>query len=107
MPPARRMLSVTRLSTCARLHLGKATPITGTFRTPRLAIAYSAGRIILWARSPVTPKTTSASDRDNGMQYLRTLDAQPCDASHLTQRRKAEPFPSPPSAYAADKPPPQ
>ena len=30
--------------------------------TPRFAIAYSAGKIILWARSPVTPNSTSASD---------------------------------------------
>ena len=57
------MLSVTRRCSRSRLHLGNATPITGTFRLPRFAIAYSAGKIILWARSPVTPKSTSASDR--------------------------------------------
>ena len=42
--------------------------MTGTFRSPRFAIAYSAGKIILWARSPVTPKSTSASECEAVMQ---------------------------------------
>ena len=33
------MLSVARLRSCARLHFEEATPITGTLRTPRFAIA--------------------------------------------------------------------
>ena len=39
-----------------------ATPMTGTSRWPCLTIAWSAGKIFLWARSPVAPKNTNASD---------------------------------------------
>src|SRR2546423_2290459 len=62
MGPALRIASVARARSCARLNGRDATPTTGTLRTSRRAIAYSAGKIILWARSPVTPNTTSASD---------------------------------------------
>src|SRR6185436_13838385 len=40
-----------------------ATPMTGTFSSPRAAIACSDGKIFLYARSPVAPKNTSASER--------------------------------------------
>src|SRR5882762_3828120 len=43
--------------------------MTGTFRCPRLTIAWSAGKIFLWARSPVAPKKTSASD-DVGVKVV-------------------------------------
>src|SRR5512143_1159855 len=64
------MLSFTRRCRRARLHFGKATPITGTLRAPRRASAYSAGKIILCARSPVTPKSTRASEREAGISPL-------------------------------------
>ena len=38
------------------------TPTTGTFSAPCRTIACSAGKICLYARSPVAPKKTSASD---------------------------------------------
>src|SRR5262245_64733431 len=36
--------------------------MTGTLRWPRLIIACKDGKIFLWARSPVAPKKTSASE---------------------------------------------
>src|SRR5262249_7846949 len=36
--------------------------MTGTLRWPRLTIACKDGKIFLWARSPVAPKKTSASE---------------------------------------------
>src|SRR5512133_3029457 len=36
--------------------------MTGTVSAPRFTMAYRAGKIILYARSPVIPKSTSASD---------------------------------------------
>src|SRR4029453_3293121 len=39
-----------------------ATPMTGTLRWPRLIMACNDGKIFLWARSPVAPKKTSASE---------------------------------------------
>src|SRR5499426_2133222 len=36
--------------------------MTGTFRCPRWTIACRAGKIFLYARSPVAPKKTSASE---------------------------------------------
>ena len=39
-----------------------ATPITGTWSAPCCCMAKRAGSTILRARSPVAPKTTSASD---------------------------------------------
>src|SRR6202021_819635 len=39
-----------------------ATPITGTSRWPRFTMACRAGKIILYARSPVAPKKTSTSE---------------------------------------------
>ncbi len=38
-----------------------ATPITGTFRWPRRTMPWSAGKIFLYARSPLAPKKTRAS----------------------------------------------
>src|SRR4029453_3353219 len=36
--------------------------MTGTSRWPRLIIACNDGKIFLWARSPVAPKKTNASE---------------------------------------------
>ena len=36
--------------------------MTGMLRWPRLIIAWSVEKIFLWARSPVAPKKTSASE---------------------------------------------
>src|SRR4030095_14324999 len=38
--------------------------MTGTLRWPRFTIVCNDGKIFLWARSPVAPKKTSASDWD-------------------------------------------
>ena len=40
----------------------RATPMIGMSRWPRRIIACSAGKIFLYARSPVAPKNTSASE---------------------------------------------
>src|ERR1035441_6796254 len=56
------MLSLARLRSCSKLHSEWATPMTGTLSTPRLVIAYSAGKICWCAKSPLAPKNTSASD---------------------------------------------
>src|SRR5690606_16242328 len=52
-----------RLRSWVLVSLDEATPTTGVFRTPRWAMPYSAGKIFLWARSPVIPNKTSASAR--------------------------------------------
>ena len=46
----------------SRLQPALATPMTGTSRWPRLTIACSDGKIFLYARSPVAPKNTRASE---------------------------------------------
>src|SRR5580698_11090026 len=56
------MPSRARSRSCSRFHPAFATPITGTFKLPRLIIACSDGKIFLCARSPVAPKKTKASD---------------------------------------------
>src|SRR5262249_18288335 len=49
--------------------------MTGTVRWPRFSIACSEGNIFLYARSPVAPKKTSASEWDGfiGNSLLRGL----------------------------------
>src|SRR5262249_1141962 len=49
-----------------------ATPMTGMFRWSRFTSACSAGKIILYARSPVAPKKTRASDWGLLMEALRS-----------------------------------
>ena len=61
-PPCRSTLSRARARSSSSVQRDRATPMTGTSRCPRRAIAWSAGKIFLKARSPVAPKTTSASD---------------------------------------------
>src|SRR6266481_6361749 len=43
-------------------HPDLATPTTGALRAPRFTMACSDGKIFLYARSPVAPKKTSASE---------------------------------------------
>jgi hypothetical protein len=57
---------------CSRFQPAFGTPITGTSRRPRFAIARSAGKIFLYARAPVAPKNTRASE-------LTLLTARPRD----------------------------
>src|SRR5262249_30152275 len=61
-PPRFSRLSLARARNWSRLHACLATPITGMFRLPRLIIACKAGKIFLYARSPVAPKNTRASE---------------------------------------------
>ena len=61
-PPYRSTLSRARNLSWSSVQPALATPITGTSRLPRLASACRAGNIFLWARSPVAPKNTSASE---------------------------------------------
>src|ERR1700751_3844670 len=56
------MLSLAPAFNWSRLQPDLATPMTGTLRWPRFTIACSAGKIFLYARSPVAPKKTRASD---------------------------------------------
>jgi hypothetical protein len=62
-PPNLAMPSRARSRNCSIVHPDLATPIMGTFRTPSLIILCRAGKIFLWARSPVAPKKTNASER--------------------------------------------
>ena len=59
---ASRRFRVRARWSCSRLHPAFATPMTGTSSVPRFTIACSDGKIFLYARSPVAPKNTSASD---------------------------------------------
>ena len=61
-PPYFSTLSCARMRNWSRFQPALATPMTGTSRSPRLAIAWSEGKIFLYARSPVAPKNTSASE---------------------------------------------
>src|SRR5262245_24734854 len=56
------MLSRTRARSCSRPDRPRPSPMMGTRSFPRLAIACRAGKIFLYARSPVAPNSTSASD---------------------------------------------
>src|SRR5262245_45030322 len=47
----------------SRVHDDFATPTTGQSSLPRRTIAWSAGKIFLYARSPLAPKNTRASER--------------------------------------------
>src|SRR5215469_5847797 len=61
-PPCFSTLSLARARNWSRLHAPLATPITGISRWPRLIMACKAGKIFLYARSPVAPKNTRASE---------------------------------------------
>src|SRR5262245_31470336 len=61
-PPCFSRLSCARAFSCSSVQPAFATPITGMSSVPRRTIACRAGKICLYARSPVAPKKTSASD---------------------------------------------
>src|SRR4029453_4619815 len=61
-PPCFSRLSFARAFSCSSVHPAFATPITGISSVPRRTIACSAGKILLYPRSPGGPKNTSASD---------------------------------------------
>src|SRR6185437_2001779 len=86
--PDSRMLSVAHFRSSAIVHVDEATPTTGTVSASRFTIAYSAGKIILCARSPVTPNSTRASD--TGGCALRRLTVR-----HPALRRPARRPPRP------------
>src|SRR5262249_21286563 len=67
MPPCFSRLSRARALSLSRFQPALATPITGTFSRPRRTIPCSAGKIFLYARSPVAPKKTRASELDSFM----------------------------------------
>src|SRR5262249_3036918 len=62
-------LSCARARSCSRFQPALATPMTGTLRCPRLTIACSAGKIFLYARSPVAPKKTRASEWESCIAF--------------------------------------
>src|SRR4029077_4623063 len=61
-PPNFSSPSRARARICSTFQPALATPMTGTLRWPRLIMACNDGKIFLWARSPVAPKKTSASE---------------------------------------------
>src|SRR5262249_6763476 len=77
-PPCFSRLSLARAFSRSRSHPAFATPITGMSRVPRRTIAWSAGKIFLYARSPVAPKKTRASDCSAiGLSLLLEVPAEP------------------------------
>src|SRR4029077_10847273 len=63
-----------------------ATPITGILRSPRLVMEYSAGKIFLYARSPVIPKNTSASEGTRIMGSSMSGIGPPGGSASCTRR---------------------
>ena len=61
-PPCFSTLSLARALNRSRLQSSRATPTTGTLSVPRFTMACSAGKIFLYARSPVAPKNTNVSE---------------------------------------------
>src|SRR6185295_11585945 len=89
-PPNCSIPSRARSRSCSAVHGDDATPITGTFRSPRLIMLYSAGKIFLWARSPVAPKNTSASD-GAGFVAMGSLLRLLVVAAELLAHRREDP----------------
>src|SRR5256714_14840744 len=63
MPPCFSTLSRARAFSWSKFQPAFATPMTGTSSRPCCTIACNDGKIFLYARSPVAPKKTSASER--------------------------------------------
>src|SRR3979411_2417915 len=74
------MLARARSSSWSRVQPALATPITGTSSVPWRTMFCRAGKIFLYARSPVAPKKTSASERPLDIERQRTSRA--IDADH-------------------------
>src|SRR5580692_1735395 len=66
MPPYSFTLARARSTSSARPHPDFATPTIGTVSRPRRTSDWRAGKIFLYARSPVAPKKTRASE---GVQF--------------------------------------
>src|SRR5712692_4436172 len=62
--------------------------MTGTSRCPRRAIACSAGKIFLYARSPVAPKKTSASEWEASIAFSSCGGFFQVSAELVAQRRE-------------------
>src|SRR5262245_23859028 len=86
-PPWCSRLSLARALSFSRSQPAFATPMIGTFRCPRRIIACSEGKIFLYARSPVAPKKTSASERE------------PCMETSSGTGAHRRPVPNVPTAY--------
>src|SRR2546421_1515530 len=72
-PPCCSMLWRARARNWSRLQPDRATPMIGMSSWPRRISAWSAGKICLYARSPVAPKNTNASDCGAGMLALPSV----------------------------------
>src|SRR5262249_20425715 len=90
-PPCFSTLSRARALSWSRFQPALATPITGTLRWPRRTIPCSAGKIFLYARSPVAPKKTRASELDAFMidSLFRGFSDMPADPKPLGQQHFA------------------
>ena len=71
-------------------HADRATPMTGTPSRSALAIWYSAGNSFLRTRSPVAPKSTTASARPSICPPPRRCTTVP-DGRHAAARTSARP----------------
>src|ERR1039457_3726587 len=69
-PPNFTRLSRARSRSCSTVQPDLATPITGTVSAPCFTMLCRAGKIFLWARSPVAPKKTNASEVNGAMGLL-------------------------------------
>src|SRR5689334_4289329 len=61
-PPCSWRLFLARSRSWSTVQPDFATPMTGTSSVPRLTMLCRVGKIFLYARSPVAPKNTSASE---------------------------------------------
>src|SRR5689334_22301702 len=73
-PPCSVRLARARSRSCSTFQPDFATPMTGQSRLPRFTMLCSAGKIFLYARSPVAPKNTRASET-GGFPELGSADA--------------------------------
>ena len=82
-PPCFSRLSRARALNWSRFQPALATPMTGTSSWPRLHHRLQGGKIFLYARSPVAPKNTRASEQ----WRLIGLPSQRTRLAHLSARR--------------------
>src|SRR5687768_18065892 len=81
------MLDFARSTSWSRFQLDFATPTIGLSRRPFFTSDWRAGKIFLYARSPVAPKKTSASD---GGALL--MEARVNGSERPATGRRARPF---------------
>src|SRR5579859_923193 len=72
------MLSLARVRSCSAVQSGLATPTTGMSRLPWRVIACRAGNICSYARSPVAPNNTRASESGSGMTIPEPIATEEC-----------------------------